>query len=92
MLEIQNQFRRNKTPTKSEVIMSLPGESLDTHVESIEKLILLKLDLISTYQLMLVNGSEMKEYANEKNEYGFVSKYRVLPRNFTKINNHNANN
>jgi len=85
MLEVQSELKKYNIPTKSEVIMCLPGETLESHIASIVELIRLRMDLISTYQLMLVNGSEMKDNDDLKGKYGFVTRYRVLPRNFTEL-------
>jgi len=43
----------------------------------------LKLGKIATYQLMLLEGSSMKEADNLQKEFGFTKKFRVLPRSFT---------
>ena len=85
MFEVQSELKKYNIPTKSEVIMCLPGETLESHITSIVELIKLRMDLISTYQLMLVNGSGMKDNDDLKEKYGFVTRYRVLPRNFTEL-------
>ena len=90
MLLVQDEFKSIDTPTKSEVIMSLPGETLESHIFSIVELIKLRMDLISTYQLMLVNGSEMHDNEKVQKDYCFDSKYRVLPRNITKLAGNNV--
>ena len=87
MYEIQKALGTIGRTTLSELIMDLPGETFESHVESIVELISMNIDKICFYQLMLVNGSEMKsdEVLNTKNSYIKTTKFRILPRNFSNI-------
>ena len=69
------------TNTYSEVILGLPGDSLDAHFRTLETLIESGFNTISMYQLMILPGTELGEAAT-KHKYGMVTKFRVLPRCF----------
>jgi len=70
--------------SKSELILCLPGETYASHFDSLIKLMEMNLGQIITYQLMLVNGSEMTETDTRK-AFGFQTKYRVLPRSISQL-------
>jgi radical SAM superfamily enzyme YgiQ (UPF0313 family) len=84
MMSVQESMRTATQGTKSEVIMCLPGETFESHVESISRLMNSGIDKILTYQLMLLDGTEMK-LDESINQYGFIKKYRVLPRSFSDL-------
>jgi radical SAM superfamily enzyme YgiQ (UPF0313 family) len=83
MLDVQEALRESPQGSLSELIMCLPGETLKTHIDSLIKLIELGMDKIQTYQLMLLDGSQMKLDETSMNNSGFVRKYRILPRSFS---------
>lgn len=82
MLAVQKVLARDGLPTKSELILCLPGESYDTHLQSIVDLLSIGIDSIVCYQLMVLDGSEMQESYDGDNEWGMETRYRVLPRSF----------
>jgi len=84
MMDIQSTLRRQETPSKSETILGLPGETLRSHLRSIAKLVDAGIDSISTYQMMLLYGTEMNSQA-ERRRWGFTTKFRILPRDFAKL-------
>jgi radical SAM superfamily enzyme YgiQ (UPF0313 family) len=84
MISVQESMRTATQGTQSEVIMCLPGETYESHVESISKLMNSGMDKIVTYQLMLLDGTEMK-LDESIEQYGFTKKYRVLPRSFSDL-------
>lgn len=85
MLSVQNALRGANQLTQSELIMCLPGETFYSHFKSIVGLMEMKIDKIACYQLMILNGSDMKASFDNSNEFGFVTKWRVLPRSFTDL-------
>ncbi len=86
MLEIQSTLSANKLPSKSEIIVALPGETFESHIRSISKLVTAGVDTITAYTLMLLNGTDMNT-PEQREEWGFVGKFRVLPRDFGKLAN-----
>jgi radical SAM superfamily enzyme YgiQ (UPF0313 family) len=84
MLQIQSTLSANKLPSKSEIIVALPGETYGTHIRSISKLVTAGVDTITAYTLMLLNGTDMNT-PQQREKWGFVGKFRVLPRDFGKL-------
>jgi radical SAM superfamily enzyme YgiQ (UPF0313 family) len=69
------------TNTYSEVILGLPGDSLQTHFKTLETLIESGFNTLSMYQLMVLPGTELG-LDTTKQQYGMVCRYRALPRCF----------
>ncbi len=72
--------------TQSEVILGLPGESYETHIETIRKLVKAKMDNIVVYTCMMLDGAEMNT-PQERKKWDFKTKFRILPRDFVKLKN-----
>ena len=86
MMQIQSTLSANKLPSKSEIIVAMPGETYESHIRSISKLVTASVDTITAYTLMLLNGTDMNT-PEQRDEWGFVTKFRVLPRDFGKLAN-----
>jgi radical SAM superfamily enzyme YgiQ (UPF0313 family) len=86
MMQIQSSLSANRLPSMSEIIMGLPGETYESHIRSIAELVTAGVDSISGYTLMLLNGTELN-VPEERAKWGFISKFRVLPRDFAKLGN-----
>ena len=77
-------LKSNKQSTYGEIILGLPGETLDSHLKTIYDLMLMKVDIVTPHQLMMLNGAELNTpYVREK--YDFITKFRVLTRDFSEI-------
>ena len=77
-------IKKSNLRTSSEVILGLPGESYDTHIETLKKLVKAKIDSIVVYTCMMLDGSEMNT-PQERNKWDFKTKFRILPRDFVKL-------
>jgi radical SAM superfamily enzyme YgiQ (UPF0313 family) len=84
MLELTETLAAQGTPSKSEIILGLPGETLQSHLRGISDLVTAKIDSICAYQLMLLDGTEMNT-PSERERWGFQTGFRVLPRDFGKL-------
>lgn len=84
MIRIQEELEQDNINSKSELILCLPGETYSTHFDSLVKLMEMKMGQIITYQLMLVNGSEMNDDLIRA-QYGFQTRFRVIPRSITQL-------
>ena len=78
MTQIGNDMSAN---TYSEVILALPGDSKKKHFETVFKLADAEMKIISMYQCMILEGSELGAKFT-KNAWNLKTKYRVLPRCF----------
>ncbi len=86
IIGLQSSIRQSKLPTTSEIILGLPGETLESHKATIGSLLDSNMDHVIPYTLMLVEGSEMSTVA-EREKWGFKSKFRIIPLDFTKMKN-----
>ena len=71
-------------PSFSEIIICLPGETLESHLNSLSKLLDSGIGAITTYNLMLLNGTEMNTKSHRE-KFGLKSHFRVIPRDFGKL-------
>jgi radical SAM superfamily enzyme YgiQ (UPF0313 family) len=65
----------------SDLILGLPGESLDSHLAGLTALLDSNIDQMHNFQAMMLKGSEM-ERADSRETFRFDTRFRVLPRNF----------
>ena len=86
MMELAPALKEANLSTSSEVILGLPGETYQSHINTIRDLVKAKLDNIFVYTCMLIDGSELATPVQRK-KWGLETKYRILPRDFTKLSN-----
>jgi radical SAM superfamily enzyme YgiQ (UPF0313 family) len=67
--------------SNSDLILGLPGETLQTHVDSIHKLLDSGASQVTNFQLMMLKGSEL-ENRESRARFQFQTKFRILPKNF----------
>lgn len=65
----------------SEVIIGLPGETLESFVRGVSRLLDSGVQRVCCYQLMLLDGTELSSEATREN-HGLETKFRVLSRDF----------
>jgi len=86
IIDIAPEIKKAELRTTSEVILGLPGDSYNSHLETLRTLIKAKMDHILVYTCMMLNGSEMNT-PQEREKWGLKTKYRILPRDFVKLSN-----
>lgn len=69
------------TNTYSEVILALPGDSVEGHFSTLKTLVDSGFNMISMYQLMILPGTELG-LDETKLKYDMTCRFRVLPRCF----------
>ena len=67
--------------SNSDLILCLPGETLQTHVAALHKLLDSGVSQVNNFQLMMLKGSEL-ETLDSRNQFKFETRYRILPKNF----------
>lgn len=67
------------TNTYSEAILALPGETKQSHFETLQKLINANFTMIATYQMMLLPATEMNSQ-DTREKFGFQTRFRMVPR------------
>ena len=85
-LALQPAIKKVGLVTDSEVILALPGETYQTQITTLRKLLAAKLDFIEVYSCMLLNGSELNT-PEQRKKWNFQTKFRILPRDFTTLRN-----
>jgi radical SAM superfamily enzyme YgiQ (UPF0313 family) len=67
--------------SNSDLILCLPGETLETHLNGCRQLLDAGTHQVTNFQLMMLKGSEL-ETLESRRECAFESRFRVLPKNF----------
>jgi radical SAM superfamily enzyme YgiQ (UPF0313 family) len=78
---LQIHMRGRGLRSNSDLILGLPGETLDSHKKGIRKLLDSGISQVTNFQLMLLKGTELETEESRK-EFKFRSAWRILPKNF----------
>jgi hypothetical protein len=81
--DLQVYIKGRGMKSSSDLILGLPGESLEKHKGSLEKIINAKTDKLNNFQAMLLQGSNLETVAIRE-KYGFNTKFRLLPKGYGK--------
>lgn len=79
--QVQMHIRGRGLRSSSDLILGLPGETLETHLKSVKTLINSGTHKLNNFQAMLLKGSELETNA-AREKYGYTTRFRLLPRNF----------
>lgn len=69
------------TGTYSELILGLPGDSLQAHKQSLRDTVNMRFDNIRMYQLIMLPQTKLNTPENRR-QYGMQTKFRIMPRSF----------
>jgi radical SAM superfamily enzyme YgiQ (UPF0313 family) len=86
MMSLAGVYQELGLPTLSELILGLPGDSYERHVNSLSQVVEAGIDIIDTYTCMLLNGTKLNS-AFSRASYRIGSHFRILPRDFAKLGN-----
>jgi radical SAM superfamily enzyme YgiQ (UPF0313 family) len=75
--------RQNDLTLVSELIFALPGESLESYLSSIDKLLDFRFESIAMNQLRILKGSEMDDPA-DREKYGVRSMFSMSENGYTR--------
>jgi radical SAM superfamily enzyme YgiQ (UPF0313 family) len=67
--------------SRSDIILGLPGESLDTHFETLKTVTNAGFSHVNTYQCMMLPGTELSD-PGTREKYKMKTRFRILPRCF----------
>jgi radical SAM superfamily enzyme YgiQ (UPF0313 family) len=67
--------------SSTDLILGLPGESLKSHLGTLQKMIDLGTDQAHCFQAMMLKGSDLEALATRE-EFGLHCKFRLGPKNF----------
>ena len=73
----------NNTGTYSEIILGLPGDSVEAHKQSLKDVVDMRFDNIRMYQLIMLPQTPINTPA-ERRKYKMKTMFRIMPRSFGK--------
>jgi radical SAM superfamily enzyme YgiQ (UPF0313 family) len=79
--DINQHLREEGRSTKAELIMLLPGETKDSFINGVSKIIDSGIASLTIYTLMLLHGTEFKDPEYRK-KFGYEGKFRIVPLNY----------
>lgn len=79
--KIQVHVRGRGLRSSSDMILGLPGETLESHLRSIKGLINSGTHRLQNFQAVMLKGSELETLASRE-KYGFKTRFRLGPKNF----------
>ncbi len=86
MMALAPTIKASNLRTLCEVIIGLPGETYESHVNTLRDLVHARIDGIMAYTCMMLDGSEMN-IPEHREKWGLQTKFRILPKDFTKLKN-----
>ena len=86
MMGLASVYQEMGLPTLSELILGLPGDSYERHVNSLSQVVESGIDVIDTYTCMLLNGTVLNS-KESRAKYRIGSHFRILPRDFARLGN-----
>lgn len=81
LMELAAQAKKLGSNTYSEIILALPGDTKETHFQSVETIVNARFNWVRIYTLMMLSGTDMAT-AETRDKYKMKTRYRVLPRCF----------
>lgn len=85
LMDLAHKARELGSNTYSEIIVALPGETKESHFETIGTIVNAKFNWVRIYTLMMLSGVEMSNIETRK-KYEMQTRYRVVPRCFGSYN------
>jgi len=86
MMGLAPAIKNSGLDTTSEVILGLPGETFETHLQSLRALLNANMDHILVYSCMVLIGSQM-DTPEQRKKWGLKTKFRILVKDFAKLSN-----
>lgn len=78
--EIQKEVQAQGMQSYGELILSMPGETLDSFLSAVRSLLDAGVKRISAHQLMLLHGAPLSN-PESRERFGFKTRFRVVARN-----------
>jgi len=86
MMSLASVYQEFGLPTFSELILGLPGDSYERHINSISQVLEAGINVVEVYTCMLLNGTQLNT-AFSRATHNIGSHFRILPRDFAKLGN-----
>ena len=85
---IAESLARAGRPQHAEVIMPLPGETLQAHLRGLDDLLDTQVNRTISLTLTMLHGTPYKDDRDFLERYGYVNKFRLVPLDFSEIEGH----
>jgi len=83
--EIADSLNAQGRPQHAEVIMPLPGETIDTHITGLNTLLDTNVSKVLSHTLQVLHGTPYKDDEDYRKEHGYITKFRVVPLDFSQF-------
>lgn len=84
---IAEQLAEEGRPQYADLIMLLPGETLESQLKGFDELLDTRIDRMLAYNLSILYGTPYKDDDEFFKQYGYQTKFRLVVRNFSEIEN-----
>jgi hypothetical protein len=84
---IATDLDRQGRKQSAEVVMPLPGETLESHLNGLNDLLDTKLSNVFSHTLQMLHGTPYKDNAEYVKSFGYKTKFRLVPLDFSLIGN-----
>jgi radical SAM superfamily enzyme YgiQ (UPF0313 family) len=78
--EIQKEVLAQGMQSYGELILCLPGETMESHLKAVRDLLASGVKRVSAHQLMLLHGAPLSN-PDSREQFGFKTRFRVVARN-----------
>lgn len=78
LIETASEIDLYNTHSFSEIILALPGDTVDIHIKSVCDLIGAGIHVIRSHQFIMLPGAELSSAENRR-KYGLETRFRVMP-------------
>ena len=86
MKSIAKELSAQGRPQHAEVIMPLPYETLETHINGLAELIDTDVSSVISHQLQMLHGTPYLDDKEYVKKYAYKTKYRIVPLDYGKYN------
>jgi radical SAM superfamily enzyme YgiQ (UPF0313 family) len=83
--KIADELNEAGRPQHAEVIMPLPGETLESHIRGLNELLDSNVSRVLSHQLQLLHGTPYKDDPGYRERFGYGSRYRIVPLDFSRV-------
>jgi len=83
LTEVAQKASEANTDTYTEIILALPGDTVEAHTKTLRDVVEADLGTVRMYQLILLPQTELNT-PDTRQKYNFKTMYRMMPRSFSK--------
>ncbi len=83
--KIAEELYQQGRPQHAEVIMPLPGETMQSHIKGLKQLLDTNVSVVLSHTLQMLHGTPYKDNPKYVRDNGYKTKWRVVPLDFSII-------